>query len=399
MKKRWFVLLFLVVAAAVGSCVYDFDPQIDGEGGYMVVEGNIVIGEISQIRLSYSWSLADTLATQDAERMRILYQSKMHVEDSNGGRYENDGLASTLSGIVGGSPIGYFDMREADPSLEYRLVIENANGTYASTWARALSPGQIDSLSYEINPDKTMLSICVSTHSDNTEPSFYQWIVDETWEYHAETPAAYKYLYTGDVDGQVVPLPDSESTYRCWTGSSRSEIMTASSEGLSEDRLVNHKLYSVGNRDQRISVVYQPQVMQMRITEEAYRYWEQMDRNGQDVGGLFSPEPSELRGNVVNVNDPSELVLGYVGVTTVTRSSMYVINNITRFYRHSRTNHILDTLNNPADYLDAYLLGKRPTYDIWNDTGKWIGYEWWPVYCVDCRMMGGTTRRPPEWPL
>lgn len=399
MKKRWFVLLFLAVAAAVGSCVYDFDPQIDGEGGYMVVEGNIVIGEISQIRLSYSWSLADTLATQDAERMRILYQSKMHVEDSNGGRYENDGLATTLSGIVGGSPIGYFDMREADPSLEYRLVIENANGTYASTWARALSPGQIDSLSYEINPDKTLLSICVSTHSDNTEPSFYQWIVDETWEYHAETPAAYKYLYTGDVDGQVVPLPDSESTYRCWTGSSRSEIMTASSEGLSEDRLVNHKIYSLGNRDQRISVVYQPQVMQMRIPEEAYRYWEQMDRNGQDVGGLFSPEPSELRGNVVNVDDPSELVLGYVGVTTVTRSSMYVINNITRFYRHSRTNHILDTLNNPVDYLDAYLKGRRPTYDVFSDSGFWMGYEWWPLNCLDCRLMGGTTRRPPGWPL
>jgi hypothetical protein len=399
MKKRWFVLLFLAVAAAVGSCVYDFDPQIDGEGGYMIVEGNIVIGEISQIRLSYSWSLVDTLATQDAERMRILYQSKMHVEDSNGGRYENDNLAATLSGIIGGSPVGYFDMRKADPSLEYRLVIENANGTYASTWARALSPGQIDSLSFEINNDNTLLSICVSTHTDNTEPSFYQWKVDETWEYHAESPAVYKYLYTGDISGEVVPLPDSESTYRCWTGSSRSEIMTASSEGLSEDRLVNHKLYSIGNRDQRISVVYQPQVTQMRITEDAYRYWEQMNRNGQDVGGLFSPEPSELRGNVANVNDPSELVLGYVGVMTVTRSSMYVINNVIRFYRYSRTNHILDTLNNPADYLDAYLTGKRPTYDIWNDMGGWIGYEWWPEYCVDCRMMGGTTRRPPEWPL
>ena len=385
MKKRWFVLLFLAVAAAVGSCVYNFDPQIDGEGGYMVVEGNIVIGEISQIRLSYSWSLVDTLATKDEERMRILRQSKMHVEDSRGGRYE--------------SAMGYFDMQDADPSLEYRLVIENENGTYASSWARALSPGQIDSLSFEINEDRTALSICVSTHTDGSEPSFYRWKVDETWEYHAETPSNYKYNYTGGLDGDVVPLPYEESTYRCWTGGSRSEIMTASTEGLKEDRLVNHRLYSLGNRDQRISVVYQPKVTQMRITEDAYRYWEQMNRNGQDVGGLFSPEPSELRGNVANLNDPSELVLGYVGVMTVTRSDMYVDNNYIRFYRTSRTNHILDTLNTPADYLDAYLTGKVPTYDIFDEVGNWLGYEWWPVNCVDCRMKGGTTNRPPGWPL
>ena len=170
-------------------------------------------------------------------------------------------------------------------------------------------------------------------------------------------------------------------------------------EGLKEDRLVNHRLYSLGNRDQRISVVYQPKVTQMRITEDAYRYWEQMNRNGQDVGGLFSPEPSELRGNVANLNDPSELVLGYVGVMTVTRSDMYVDNNYIRFYRTSRTNHILDTLNTPADYLDAYLTGKVPTYDIFDEVGNWLGYEWWPVNCVDCRMKGGTTNRPPGWPL
>ena len=52
MKKRHILLLLFAVAAVVGSCVYDFNPQIDGEGGYMIVDGNIVIGEVSQVRLS-----------------------------------------------------------------------------------------------------------------------------------------------------------------------------------------------------------------------------------------------------------------------------------------------------------------------------------------------------------
>ena len=398
MKKRPILLLLLAVAAMVASCVYDYDPQIDGEGGYMIVEGNIIIGEMSQIRLSYSWSLVDTLATQDEERMKILYQSKMHVEDSQGGRYEN--TMGSPTGMYFGSPNAYFDMRNADPALEYRLVIENANGTYVSTWDRAISPGQIDSLSYVISADGTTMGICVSSHTGEAGPSYYRWKVEETWEYHAESPANYKYIYTGGLDGEVVPMPDSESTYRCWTGGARSEIMTGSTEDLTEDRLVNHQLYTLGNRDERVSVCYQPQVTQMRIPEEAYRYWEQMNRNGQDVGGLFSPEPSEMRGNVANLDKPSEMVLGYVGVMTVTRATMYVQNNLTRFYRQTaRSDRALDTLRTPAEYLEAYTMGKLPTYDVWDDVGNWIGYEWWPVSCLDCRYRGGTTKRPPSWPL
>ena len=389
MKKRHILLLLLAVAAAVGSCVYDFDPKIAGEGGYLIVDGNIVVGEMSQIRLSYSWSLADTLATKDETRMAILRQSKMHVEDDKGGRYES----------LGGGAQASFDMREADPSRQYRLVIENSQGTYVSSWASALSPGQIDSLSYQISEDGSTMGICVSTHGNSADPSYYRWQVNETWEYHAETPALYKYIYTGDESGEVVALPDSESTYRCWLGGYRPEIMTATTEDLTEDRLVDHQLFALNNRDERVSTVYKSEVLQMRIPEEAYRYWVQMDRNEQDVGGLFSPEPSELRGNVVNLDHPEELVLGYVGVMSVARAEMYVVDAWARFYRREyKSPPGLDTLRSPADYLEAYNNGRRPTVDVFNDVGIWLGYEWWPLNCVDCTLRGGTTRRPPGWP-
>ena len=392
MKKGYCFLFLLVVSAVVKSCIYDFNPQVDGEGGYMIVDGDIIIGEVSKIRLSYSWSLVDTSATQDEERMRILYQSKMHVEDSQGGRYNNLSQG-------GRSAIGYFDMRDADPSLEYRLVIENANGTYVSSWGQAISPGYIDSLSFRINSKYDVLGILVSAHSSDPTPSYYRWTVEETWEYHAQVRAYYKYLYTGGPDGEVVPMPDSESTYRCWLSDSRPEIMTASSENLKEDRLVNHEIYTIGNLDQRISVCYQPEVTQMRISEEAYRYWEQMERNGRDVGGLYSPEPTEMRGNVSNVNDPYELVLGYVDVVRVTHATFYVKNIL--FYKWpERETGLGVILNNGDSYLEAYRYWRLPVTDVWHEqTGSWIGYEWWPYDCVDCRLQGGTTKRPPEWPI
>lgn len=403
MKPRYILFLLLAVMTAATSCVYDYNPQIEGEGGYVIVEGDIVIGDISSIKLSYSWTLVDTLATSE-ERMTVLYGSRMHIEDSNGGRYENRinlpaGALYDPATIT--SPYGNFDMRTADPSLEYRLVIENSRGTYVSSWGKAVSGGQIDSLSYRISEDHTSMDILVSTHSSDPQGGYYRWSVNETWEYHAMANALFKYVVIAPGEGEILPLPDEERTYRCWSNSRRPEIMTGSTMDLKEDRLVDHVLYTLNYQDERMSVMYSPEVLQMRIPEDAYRYWAVMDRNSHDVGGLFSPEPSELRGNVVNLDNPDEMVLGYVGVMSIVRKKMYIDNSLVRFYRNLNPDWPeLDTLRNPADYWLAYHVGKRPAYEVFDEnTGALIGYEWWPSRCLDCRMKGGTLTKPEDWPL
>ena len=395
MKKRYILLLWVALLAAVPSCVYDYNPQIDGEGGYLIVEGDIILGERCGFSLSYSWTLVDTLATSE-DHIRVLYGSRMHIEDNRGGRYEPASASGAYS-----APYAEFDMRKADPSLEYRLVIENNLGTYASSWGKAAPDGgEIDSLSFRISDDKTTMGILVSTHSSDPQGGYYRWSVNETWEYHAMTDALYKYVVYSPAVGEVLPLDRGEQYFRCWSTGVRPEIMTGSTVDLTEDRLVNHLLYTLDYHDERVSVIYKPEVLQMRIPEEAYRYWEVMDRNSRDVGGLFSPEPSELRGNVVNVDKPDELVLGYVGVMSVTRKTMFIDNSLLRFYRNpSRYQPEIDTLSNGEDYWKAYQLGKRPVTDIFYEvTGDWVGYDWWPKSCMVCRSKGGTTTRPEGWP-
>ena len=127
MKTLRHIFVLLLCAWASASCIYDFTPQIDGEGGYMIVSGDLVLGTICSVSLSYSWSMVDTTAT-DQERMQILWASKMHVEDSQGGRYDNMGAYDPYGSylpIYGTGQAARFDLREADPSFEYRLVIEN----------------------------------------------------------------------------------------------------------------------------------------------------------------------------------------------------------------------------------------------------------------------------------
>lgn len=383
MKRNRTACLLVLAFFAVASCVYDFHPQIDGDGGYLIVEGNIVVGERFQITTGWSWSLVDT--TQGDERWQILASNRMHIEASDGTRYED--IAGT------------FDLREADPSLQYRLVIENNRGTYQSSWASPLPPGQIDSLSYRISDDRTTMSILVAAHADDALESYYRWTVEETWEYHADVRAFYKYVETGGV-GDVVPMDESESRYYCWNTARRPEIMTGSTQGLVENRLADHQIYTITNRDQRLSMLYRADVRQMRIPEDAYRYWQVMERNSSDIGGLFSPEPSELRGNIVCVERPEELVLGYVGVVTVATHRLQIRSYEVRFYRSPGTALPLpDTLATAVEWQKAFRSGKAPSDAVWDEvTGRMLGYEWWPNRCVDCLTKGGTKNRPHDWP-
>ena len=170
---------------------------------------------------------------------------------------------------------------------------------------------------------------------------------------------------------------------------------------MREDRLIDHYLYAISNRDERISVLYAADVTQMRIPKEAWQYWQTMQRNSENVGGLFSPEPSELRGNLVNVDNPEELVLGYVGVMSVTTRRLYVDNTETYFYRSARPRvSPTDTLNTEEEWMAAFMLGKLPVDEVWGEDNREeiIGYSWYPAYCVDCRMRGGTKKKPEGWP-
>ena len=88
MKKIYHLLFCLLAAFATTACVYDYNPRIEGEGGYLIVEGNIVLGDYSDITTNWSWSLVDTTDAQSEERARILASNRMHIEASNGTRFE-----------------------------------------------------------------------------------------------------------------------------------------------------------------------------------------------------------------------------------------------------------------------------------------------------------------------
>ena len=56
-------------------------------------------------------------------------------------------------------------------------------------------------------------------------------------------------------------------------------------------------------------------VSQLSLSEDAFVYWEQIQRNNSQSGSLFDPVPGNIPTNFENINDPNEDALGFFYVT------------------------------------------------------------------------------------
>ena len=383
MTRTCAIFLCLMTAFAVVSCVYDFHPDIVGEAGYVAIEGDILVGDTSRFDVRLSTDL------EDKKNVGAPVTYTLRVEASDGTVYpqQEDGLVILTS---------------ADVSQEFRLVVEVTDPfkrTYASHWAPVQITPLIDSLTYVISEDRTRMDINLSTHSDGPT-GYLRWEAAETWEYHSYIYTTYFYApagteYKGTIykSGTITEFRDGDNIYWCWKSEHRSDVLTASTLELSEDRLVDYTLYSFSNMDRKVSHIYFVELTQTRMSEEGYRYWEKMNRNSTDVGGLFSPEPSELRGNIVNVDDSDELVLGFVNVATVSRVRMFIYSYKLGFC-YWRSPLYGAMILHPFLWESYWGSGWRVG---WMDESG--NFYWTPGECVDCtRIAGGTKDRPSWWP-
>ena len=403
MKNIILHIAALALAAALAvTCVYPFTPEISySDTPHLVVEGNINAGGYSTFALRTTQPIAsDGLLDTD-----IIAAQELCVETSSGQKFHSSGTT--------------VDTRAVKPSDKVRLLIKvtwasysvmdamsggisnyntSATGTrsYQTDWMDIKQASPIDSLTYSINNEATRLSINVSTHGapGQSDVGYYRWYYEEDYSYTS--------YYTADLEfdpktWKYTQIPVEEQTHRCYRSGASKDIMTASTEGLKEDRLVNHEIISFNKSDKRMSDIYRITLHQCSITKEEYAYYEMMRKNSTDVGGLMSPQPSEMRGNITCVENPDEAVIGFISASEVVTDTLYVRNGLIRFYKSTSICEDLTQVYNEAAAFEIYQTGYRPV--LYVEDEKMAYYGWAPERCVDCRMEGGTIVMPENWKL
>ena len=390
MVRRFAILAALMLAAV--SCVYPFEPDVEGAGDTLVIEGDILIGEECTFNVSRTTALGKRPDSKISGTKAVFSTPgpTVWVEDSNGGKYTAKEGTTTV------------DLTNASSDLQYRLnVQDNSTGRYYhSEFKPVIKAADIDSLCYIMDRSRNQLNIGLSMHTAGSH--YFRWSYREVWEYTAHYYSRFKYI-VDDVRlqrGHLEPYENGENIYYCWRNDASKEIMVFSTADQTEDRFVDLEFHSIPRSDQRIMDIYFIEVFLEPMDEMGYKFWNNLRETSDNQGGFFSPTPSQMAGNIVCDTDPGEFVIGYINVAQRSKEQLYYYDNKHHFYEPTtRYWPDLEVVPESDWYLkysvDLYL----PIEEAYDETGtEVIGYYWAPRDCSDCRYGGGTKNKPDWWP-
>jgi hypothetical protein len=374
MKSLYFVgvLIFLI------GCKEPFDPELPVvPNGHLVVEGYINAQGITQIKLSR------TISLDQKKVLRPELNATLQIQGEDNSSYSFitavNGTYSSTSNIL-------------NPSTRYRLRIRTKdNKEYLSDYASVKITPLMDSVSWA--KEKDGVQIYVTTHDDQSKSIYYRWEYDETWEINSAFFAFYKYD-----NGKIVLRGTNEpNIYYCWKYDTLRNIVLQSSERLTKDIISLKPLRFIPYLDERMGVRYSIQVRQYALDKEAYQFYELIRKNTESLGTIFDPQPSVISGNIHSLSDPKELVIGYIGITTMQQKRIFIdawrLGVIT--YNIHKECESVDVLNHP-DSLALHIPPRWPYDAIFEGPGI-KAYKIAESRCVDCRLRGGNNVKPSFW--
>ena len=382
MKK---CIYFLLIVLIIAGCKEKYDlPFIPPVKGYLVIEGIIVSGDITQIELSRANNI-------DAGRKQYEFGAMVTVEGSDNNSY-----------ILYEQAAGYYSNQFIlDNSSQYRLRIKTTDGQeYLSDFVDVKNTPNIDSIGWK--QESGGVRLFVNTHDPQNNTHYFYWTYDETWEIHSAFQSTLKYVFDpSGKPGIVFRDPrtgDYDSTiYKCWNSASSTNILIGSTARLSNDVVSEQPFLFIPDGDRRLSVRYSVNVKQFAITKEAFEFLDKMKKNTEQNGTIFDPQPSQLKGNIQCVTTPAEMVIGYVMASVPVTKRQFINADDVPFWRYL-SGCVEQKIPNNADSIDVAVkqdLFPTITLPPYGPSILFFGVS--NMSCIDCTLTG-TNVKPSYWP-
>ncbi|OQP66866.1 hypothetical protein A3860_00410 [Niastella vici] len=351
--------------------------------GYLVIEGYISANGPAEIHISRTIPLADTAKLINETLAKVQLQgrdnSTYNLSETSGGMYINSGI-------------------NLNSSQQYRLYIKTLSGKeYASDYVNVRAAPPIDSVGW-IRQDGGV-QLYVNTHDPKNNTWYYRWTTEETWEFHSTYSTTIDFSrdpVTHRIDGVKWRYPNQtreEKIYTCWKGEISSNLLLGSSAKLSIDSL-HRSLIFIEPSSWKLSVLYSLLVSQYALSKEEYEFLDKMKKNSEETGNVFGRQPSELKGNIHCLSNPSEPVIGYIGIANRQQKRIWISRNDVPDWRYFQNCETYNVTKDSAEYY-SYLTPVIPL-DI-DPFGNINVYFAASPTCVDCTLRG-TNTKPSFWP-
>lgn len=383
--KRFFPAVFLLIL----SCIEPYEPQVGQDTlNILVVDGFVNATDHSAtVRLSRTQPISE-LGLADPET-----KATVTIDASTGVSYS----------LAEKEP-GEYKIKELaiDKNVFYTLHIKTiSGGEYISDTIRIRATPPIDSLGFSISSNGEMLSVHVNTHDPERMTRYYGWDFIETYEYLAPDSSEFKF-----VNNEAIPRTSEESIFACWQTEDPTSISIGTSIRLVDDVINRKSILSISKGSPKLSVRYSVLVKQRALSALEYTFLDQLRKTTETLGGLFAPTPISVLGNIHSINDKNEPVLGYFSGAEIKEKRFFIeYQDMPAYFRSLRNNTgcefeltcpiFPDPVNgNP---LFCVSLGDLPDDTIILRILDQNFYEFTSPECGDCRVKGGTTKKPDFW--
>jgi hypothetical protein len=379
--KKTFRLFILGLMLAGCKKPYS-PPPISTPAGYLVVEGIINPGTDSTIiKLSRTVNVSSQTTAKTVTGAVLTVESDQNgsypLTDQGNGYYISTGL-------------------NLNTANKYRLRIKTNDGkVYISDFETVLITPPIDSVGFNITTaPETGIQVYANAHDATNQIRYFRWDYDEAWQFYS------KYISNFISNGvTLVDRTAAQEVSFCYANDVSDNLVLGSTAKLTQDIIYQDPIVFIPSTSEKIESRYSILLRQYALTADAYTFYTNLKKNTEQLGSIFDAEPSEVPGNIHCITNPSEPVIGYLGVSTVSSKRIYISNTqLPQWVPDYPYGCSLDTakLNRPEYpalilYPDIYL-----ATDVIGPRLSPSAYLFTTRVCADCTIRGSKTP-PPFW--
>lgn len=203
------------------------------------------------------------------------------------------------------------------PGETYQLHFTTAEGKeYQSNIITLVEAPEIDSVYdqyVEIAEDKAIQNVggiqfFLDTHDETQSAKFFRYEWQEDYKIITPYQAHFRFLYPEEI---IVAIEDTINI--CYARNVSQSILIANTIE-SGNRIAEFPIRFVSGETDYLRNRYAILVKQYAVSPEAYNYYRKFKELNESTGSLFDQQQGALPGNVVSMDDPYEVVLGYFEV-------------------------------------------------------------------------------------
>jgi hypothetical protein len=314
-------ILFIGILISLNACLEAVDIKTTEEKKFLVFEGFISTQPGPHIfKLSKSAKYGSIFEgfSKKEENASIFIKddlgNQVFLDELTPGRYQ--------------TPEGY----QAEVGRTYTLVINSKGGQYISAPEKLLPVPQIKRIDAKfkkfpsVNPllFRSGVELYTTFDDPSEEQNFMFWNTNGTYILYTNPE-----LHTiKDGLGNPISAP-KDCCDRCFLEEQKADatfyIYDDNQSNGNENTVLAGYLPDDGGRfDEK----YLVRLEQFSLSREAFQFYDLLNEQLSIDGDIFDPPPAGTNGNIINVSDPTQRVIGYFHASDIYVDSIYIENSL-----------------------------------------------------------------------